>query len=118
MQIYKGYHSYIFVGLLLAGCEGEPPAPPAVQEVASDAIICAVGGATKPEPVCKAEPGPGGYLTIRHPDGGFRRLQIYSGHISTADGSEEAKMETVDGRTVVTVGTDRYILQGSGPPKP
>ena len=94
---------------LLAACGG-PPAPKA------DARIeCALDGATAFAPVCTVErtPGPDVLLTIRGPNGSFRRLAATSdGHgVMAADGAEPATVRIVGtGLIEVSIGGDRYRL--------
>lgn len=79
-------------------------------------LPCRTGGAQDLQPACLIErsDGPRGrLLTIRHPDGGFRRLRIVSDGrgVISADGGEEAKVQTVGNRMIqVDVGHDSYRL--------
>lgn len=56
-------------------------------------------------------------LTVRHPDGGFRRLVALEGGkgYAAADGSEEAHLEANGAEIEVTLGDDHYLLPGPGP---
>ncbi len=49
-------------------------------------------------------------LTVRHPDGGFRRFAVTSdgSGLVSADGAEPAAVSLRDGGIEVVVGTDRY----------
>lgn len=52
-------------------------------------------------------------LTIRHPDGGFRRFHILEDQrgLASADGAEAAKIAIVaDGQIEVSAGEDHYRL--------
>lgn len=95
--------------LLLAGC-GAPSAPKA-----EDLIDCAIDGAPAFERVCTLERTAGREirLTIRSPDGGFRRLvATRDGRgVVAADGVEPAVV-TVLGKDLiqVSIGADRYRL--------
>lgn len=51
-------------------------------------------------------------MTVRHPDGGFRKVILKSnGAIDTADGAETVSVQPMaDGRAQVSIGEDRYRL--------
>jgi hypothetical protein len=78
-------------------------------------LDCAIGGAEWAH-ACGVErlEGPAGLtLTIRHPDGGFRRLLVTKDGrgVVPADGAETASVRIIDaGRIEVTVAGDRYRL--------
>ena len=58
--------------------------------------------------------GEGRLLTVRKPDGGFRRLRVSDGGIVAADGAEQASMANLpDGRILVTIGGDQFRLPGT-----
>lgn len=94
--------------LLLAGC-GEPGA-------GLDRILCAVGGAAEMTSACTVERAgsPGGtVLTLRHPDGGFRRLLITGDGrgVIAADGAAPATVTIAEGGKIeVGLAGDRYRL--------
>ena len=81
---------------VLAGCGG-PPAPEA-----ADLIECAVDGAPAFKRVCTLERSAGREirLTIRRPDGGFRRL------VATRDGRGVVAADGVEPATVTVRGQD------------
>ncbi|MDX3908507.1 MAG: hypothetical protein QHC67_01630 [Sphingobium sp.] len=97
--------------LVLSGCgQSEPLAK--VDPKAPDTVACQLAGAAEPQPVCRSEIA-GDLLTIRHPDGGFRRFRIMTdGHgLVAADGAEPARVTITDrNRIAVEVGGDRYDL--------
>ena len=109
--------------LALAGCSGvetsNGPAPPlpearvaAQMPVEPPKTTCAVDGAREFSAVCDRELN-GGLLTLRHPGGGFRRLQITTDGrgVVAADGAEPAIVATVGTTMIeVSVGGDRYRL--------
>ncbi|HEX8364934.1 MAG TPA: hypothetical protein VF603_06595 [Allosphingosinicella sp.] len=96
----------------------------AAAAVAEDGTIeCAIGGGGF-ERSCRIErrEGPEGLrLTIRHADGGFRRLQLPrdgSGAVA-ADGAEPAQVTVIaDGRAEVSIAGDRYRLPPALGPEP
>jgi hypothetical protein len=81
------------IGLLATGCGQQAAGDPfAADGAAAETIECALAGQTEFARSCSIERAPGAdglLLTIRHPDGGFRRLQV-----------------TQDGRVVSVVGGD------------
>lgn len=113
--------------VLLAACGSAPEAPPAPKsppvpatvEAASalareNRISCLVGGATDFGADCTIDRGlakEGLMITVRHPDGGFRRLLVTKdgrGMIA-ADGAEPAKLTTIGKDLIeVAVAGDRY----------
>ena len=99
------------LALVLVGCSSNDITDE-VTEIIGDPVECALGGATKFAPECTIERGDGTVLTLRHRDGGFRRLVWQSGGvIDTADGAETVGFAMLnDGRTEISVGDDRYRL--------
>jgi hypothetical protein len=109
--------------LLLIGCsESEKSNGPAplVQQSSTQAqalveppkTVCAVDGAGELAPVCDRELVDG-LLTLRHPSGGFRRLQVMTDGrgVIAADGAEPAKVATIGTSLIeVSIGKDRYRL--------
>ncbi len=78
-------------------------------------VACAVNGAASFTDSCRVLSvgrGDGWLMTVRHPDGGFRRFAIdASGGVSAADGSEAVVGKPLpDGRLEIAVGGDRYRL--------
>jgi hypothetical protein len=108
--------------LLAVGC-GDPKeatreALARAEEKAADdgRIDCATGGGQAFDRVCTVErvQGPEGTaLTIRHPDGGFRRLLVTTDGrgVIAADGADQARVSIVaDNRIEVSLAGDRYRL--------
>jgi hypothetical protein len=101
---------------LLAACDsGETPAERAQSaETADNGIECALAGAELFERHCTLERGGKGLLTIHHPDGGFRRLQLGDDGLGAADGSDQGQLQPMpDGRREWTIDRDRYRLPAS-----
>jgi hypothetical protein len=110
------------LSLLLAACQDPNAATEAAladadQTAADDGrLMCALAGAEAFERVCTIEriAGPEGTtLTIRAPDGGFRRLLITSDGrgVVAADGAERAVVTIVaDNQIEVALAGDRYRL--------
>jgi hypothetical protein len=110
--------------LLIAGCgESAPsngPAPPPPTVAAKGEVVaapppktlCAVGGVADFERLCDRDIVDG-LLTIRHPDGGFRRFEIVTDGrgLIAADGAEPATVATVGNDMIeVSIAGDRYRL--------
>ena len=87
------------------------------QEAADDGLInCAVGAAATLSRVCsveRQESNRGLLLTVRHPDGGFRRLLVTKdGHgVVAADGAQTAQVTLVGTNEIeVALADDVYRL--------
>ena len=99
--------------LLLAACDA-PDAAGAPQAADPDDLIeCAVNGAETFARDCVVERTPGDeglILTVRHPDGGFRRFEVTDDGtgVVTADGAQAAEVSLREDGIEVAVGTDRY----------
>ncbi|MEH6791317.1 hypothetical protein [Parasphingorhabdus sp.] len=110
--------------LALTACENRPDnavlaeAEERAAEKAGDdgKIECAIDGASDFGRDCLTErlSGEGGVtMIIRHPDGGFRRFNVLTDGrgLEAADGFDQANIALVeDGKILVTVGPDRYLL--------
>lgn len=112
--------------LALTGCGGPPDsvAPGNTVFVSSgdtgtpagepvERVACAIGNAPLAE-VCtvdRTRDGERTLLTIRHPDGGFRRLHLSDGgRITAADGAVPAAVAIGEGVAEVSLGDARYRL--------
>ena len=78
-------------------------------------ILCAHGDAplTRDCTVDRTDDTQGLILTLRHPDGGFRRLRVTGDGrgVVAADGADEAKVSVVGAEGIeVALGGDRYRL--------
>lgn len=110
--------------LLLTACENRPDnavLADAEQRAAAQAgddgkIECAIDGESNFSRDCFTERligESGTTMIIRHPDGGFRRFNVLTdGHgLEAADGFDQAKISIVeDGKILVTIGPDKYLL--------
>ncbi len=98
--------------LSIAACK-QTPTTSFGEVVKPDAQLeCAIGADDAWSKDCILERD-GDLLTIRHPDGGFRRLRILSDGrgLEAADGSEQAAIQIVDqGRLEARIGGNRYRL--------
>ena len=101
----------------LAACGG-----PNGEAAPGEAIACALDGAAEFAQVCSVERS-GAQVTVRRPDGGFRRFEIGSGgDANSLDGADPATATVLaDGLLELTIGDDRYRLNPENPinaPKP
>ncbi|MFC3441233.1 hypothetical protein ACFOKF_08490 [Sphingobium rhizovicinum] len=101
----------------LAGCEDQA-SKPGNQAAGAQASVddgkadCITGEAEDWAHDCLIE-RQGDLLTIRHPDGGFRRFRVLAdGHgLEAADGAEPAKLKIIGAQQIeVAAGDDRYRL--------
>lgn len=109
-----------FAALLgLAACGDPDAASPGAFDASADAdgrIPCAVGGESGFANVCTVERAAGAeglVLTVRHPDGGFRRLLVTEDGrgVVAADGADPATVSVVGAAQIeVAVAGDRYRL--------
>lgn len=106
--------------LLLAACGGEPgkpgneagPQQATATPVDDGKADCAIGADAGWTRDCQIE-RTGEILTIRHPDGGFRRFRVLADGrgLEAADGAEMARLQIVDtGLVEIRIGGDRYRL--------
>ena len=109
--------------LALAGCSGgeadrqaAAQNGPVAEQKPGLAIHCALAGVEAFADDCTVEQsgmGDAVILTVRHPDGGFRRLRVTrDAHgVAVADGAQPASVSLAGGRQIeVAVGGDRYRL--------
>ena len=105
--------------LLAAGCSAEGGDGSDVAEAADGELIeCAIAGANAYARACaveRSEEGSTPILTVRHPDGGFRRFEVMpdGSGVTEADGAEAARVTTVGDAMEVAVGADRYRIPAS-----
>lgn len=99
--------------LFLSGCDQSADNTQAkVDPKAPDTVVCQLAGAAEAKPICRVEVA-GDLLTVRHPDGGFRRFRVVTdGHgLVAADGAESARVTIMaPNRIAVVTGGDRYDL--------
>ena len=101
---------------LLAACGEFGPQKTAASDEGTR-VACAVDGAASFERTCLLEREDGARLTLRHPDGGFRRLRVADDGrgVVAADGSEPARVTVVNDREIeVAIAADRYRLPVTG----
>jgi hypothetical protein len=98
--------------LLLAACGSGGDAR---IEAAQERIACAVAGAAEFSEDCGLERTSAegkDMLIVRHPDGGFRRLEVGEDgqNLNAADGAEVARSALKEGRWEVILGDNRYVI--------
>lgn len=109
----------LFACLMLPACDGG-----GADEGSGNAVVsalppaddgradCAIGRGARWGRECRIEQA-GDMLTLRHPDGGFRRFRIVDDGkgVQPADGAEGARIAVVGDRSIeIGVGEDRYRL--------
>lgn len=98
----------VSVGFLaVAAC-----AKPASEPPAGEMVACALDGSAQFTQVCSVDRS-GAQVTVRRPDGGFRRFEIVTdGSIAVLDGADGVR-ETVlaNGMIEVQIEGDRYRLK-------
>ena len=107
----------VLLALTISGC-GDVPSPDANASISppDNRIECRTGADAQFERSCtfEREEGPQGViLTVRKPDGGFRRLRIVGDGrgVVAADGAEPARVNVLDDRRIeVAIGEDRFRL--------
>lgn len=104
--------SLLITTTALAACSGPPPEQPQAEE-GSDAIECALGEGSEFGADCLVERSDldgQKILTIRHPDGGFRRFeQLTDGRgLAEMDGADTVSRSLEDGTLLISIGSDRY----------
>lgn len=119
----------VWLLLSLAGCGGGATEKQAVEQESANAaesttaiddedqrVACAPNGASQLARACRIERSQtdqGPVLTIRHPDGGFRRLLVVEDGrgLLAADGAQPAQVTLVNEDEIdVAIGSDRYRL--------
>ena len=83
--------------------------------VAAVTVSCALHGAADYKDRCTVEHSASGgknFILLRHPDGGFRRLEeLEAGkRYKTIDGADEAVVEANGSDLELTVGDDHYLF--------
>lgn len=105
----------LLIGLALLGAcsKAETEAPPKVAE-GPEHVECALGPGTSFAKNCAIERSKDGEvhkMILRHPDGGFRRLEVGADNaIVSADGADAAQIVLNGTVAEVTVGEDRYRI--------
>ena len=96
--------------LALGACGRSADSEAAAEHTAK--IECRLNGAAAFERVCTMEGGEderGFEMTVRRPDGGFRRLRHTGSTVETADGAEPARVTRLSNHWLeVEIGGDAY----------
>jgi hypothetical protein len=102
--------AWVVFALLAAGCDRGAESGSLAGAASDERIECRVSDEWARDCAVERE---GDVLTIRHADGGFRRLRILTDGrgLEAADGAEGAKVTIIDGQRIeVTVGAESYRL--------
>ncbi len=113
--------SAVLLAAVLAACSSESGTSAAAGEGSSGApavsvkVPCALAGAKSYTAECAVERDSRDgkvLVTLRHPDGGFRRLIELDGgkRFAAADGSDEVAIEANGKEIEVTLGDDHYLF--------
>jgi hypothetical protein len=102
----------VLLVLALAACS---PGSEAAPETPQERIACAVGGVAEFTEDCTLERGiaeGAQALVVRHPDGGFRRLEVSQDgqNLLAADGAEVTQSARKGDRWEVILGEHRYVI--------
>ena len=98
--------------LTLGACSSRGEDTPKVAE-GGEHIACALAGKAEFAPACAVERNRDGdtlFLTVRHPDGGFRRFEVLKDGrgLAPADGMKPADVKLSGDLLEVTIDGDRY----------
>ena len=113
--------SVLALSEILTACSDEPKQavggtePAAIVANAAQIVPCALQGATAYVSECAVERHSEDgktVLVIRHPDGGFRRLEELDGGRSyaSADGADKTEVAVDKDRLAITVEQDHYLM--------
>lgn len=102
----------MLAGTGLAACSAAPGGSPLPK---GDPIACALKGAQAFTQDCTVERQRDGdtlFLTVRHPDGGFRRFEVLQDGkgLTPADGAIPGQVVFADGISNVSIDADRYQI--------
>ncbi|WP_454882739.1 hypothetical protein [Sphingomonas oryzagri] len=107
----------VLLTLPIAACDKAAPGGQGTAAGHGGATIpCALAGSEAFKPDCtveRATTADGIVLTLHHPDGGFRRLQVATDGrgVVAADGADVASVKVMSpGSIEVAIGEDRYRL--------
>lgn len=101
---------------LLAACSGGGQAEQSANDAEKpEKIWCALGGASEFKQDCTVERGKedeAGTFVIRHPDGGFHRLEASKDgqQLLAADGADGTQSARKQDRYEVILGDNRYVI--------
>lgn len=103
--------------LLLAACsagEGGDPLPE------GEPVFCALAGSQQFKDQCRVERSTvdgAKVIVVRHPDGGFRRLEVSQDgqNLLAADGADQSQSALKGDRYEVILGDDRYVIPATPP---
>lgn len=104
----------IVLALALGACSKSEVTPPPKVAEGPEQVECALGPGTTFAKDCAIERSRDGEtyrMILRHPDGGFRRLEVGADNtIVAADGADAAQIVLNGSVAEVTLGEDRYRI--------
>jgi hypothetical protein len=109
----------LLLAFALAACSTQESSGGSGTAGAGDRIECRIGGAAQFDRFCTVERD-GADLTVRKPDGGFRRLRIVADGrgVEAADGAQPAVVTLLaDRRIEVAIGGDAFRLPATVRPQ-
>ncbi|HEX4847901.1 MAG TPA: hypothetical protein VFV30_07130 [Novosphingobium sp.] len=103
--------------LTVAACSGAPAGDPLPQ---GEEVFCALGGSQEFKAQCRVERTAvdgAKVIVVRHPDGGFRRLEVSKDgqNLLAADGADQSQSALKGDRYEVILGDDRYVIPANPP---
>jgi hypothetical protein len=112
MRKVVGLAVAVALGLALGACSSRGEDTPKVA-AGDEHVACALAGKAQFAPDCAVERNREGdtlFLTVRHPDGGFRRFEVLKDGrgLAPADGMQPAEVKLLGNLLEVAVDGDRY----------
>ncbi len=103
--------------LLLAACTGGEGGEPLPE---GEPVFCALAGSQQFVDQCRVERSTvdgAKVIVVRHPDGGFRRLEVSQDgqNLLAADGADQSQSALKGDRYEVILGDDRYVIPANPP---
>ncbi|MFN3517197.1 MAG: hypothetical protein ACK4YM_08570 [Novosphingobium sp.] len=103
--------------LLLSACSGGEGGEPLPE---GEPVFCALAGSQQFADQCRVERftvDGAKVIVVRHPDGGFRRLEVSQDgqNLLAADGADQSQSALKGDRYEVILGDDRYVIPANPP---
>lgn len=103
--------------LLLSACSGGDGGEPLPE---GEPVFCALAGSQQFTDQCRVERSTvdaAKIIVVRHPDGGFRRLEVSADgqNLLAADGADQSQSALKGDRYEVILGDDRYVIPANPP---
>lgn len=103
--------------LPLSACSGGESGEPLPE---GEPVFCALAGSQQFKDQCRVERSTvdgAKVIVVRHPDGGFRRLEVSRDgqNLLAADGADQSQSALKGDRFEVILGDDRYVISANPP---